>query len=150
MHRDAVRLLTNKNSDLQAVYFHDEKANKSFHCWPVVIFIDATYKLLETMSRFLVIIENGNEEIEIVTLVLLTVEDAETLHWFFEVFKDFDLKWDSLWATMADKDVKKKSIIRAFFHHRNFTYVLSLFNKLSAEKEICRSGQFLKVSRRQH
>ncbi|KAH9364987.1 hypothetical protein HPB48_015965 [Haemaphysalis longicornis] len=69
---------------------------KSVHCWLEVIFIDATYKLLETrMSCFLVIIENSNGESEIVAVGLFAAEDAHTLRWFFEVFKDLNPKWDS-------------------------------------------------------
>ncbi|KAH9375828.1 hypothetical protein HPB48_009905 [Haemaphysalis longicornis] len=84
MHRATVRLLTGENSGLQAVYFEDEEMKKSFHCWPEVIFMDATNKLLETgMSCFLVIIENGNSESNIVAAGLLASEDAHTLRWFF-------------------------------------------------------------------
>ncbi|KAH8025880.1 hypothetical protein HPB51_013585 [Rhipicephalus microplus] len=90
-HNATVRLLTDENRELQAVYFQDDVMKKSFQCWPEVIFIDATYKLLETrMSCFLVIIENGNGESEIVAVGLFSTEDADTLRWFFEEFKDLN------------------------------------------------------------
>lgn len=67
------------------------------------------------MSCFLVTIENGNGESEIVAVGLFTTEDADTLRWFFEVFKDLNPKWDSVRVTMADKNVKERSVIRVLF-----------------------------------
>ncbi|KAH8041822.1 hypothetical protein HPB51_018616 [Rhipicephalus microplus] len=115
-HNATVHLLTDENGELQAVYFQDDVMKKSFLCWPEVIFIDATYKLLETrMSCFLVIIENGNEESEIVAVGLFSIEDADKLHWFFEEFKDLNVSWNSVRITMVDKDVKERSVIRELF-----------------------------------
>nr|XP_037280279.1 uncharacterized protein LOC119173576 [Rhipicephalus microplus] len=115
-HNATVRLLTDENRELQAVYFQDDVMKKSFQCWPEVIFIDATYKLLETrMSCFLVIIENGNGESEIVAVGLFSTEDADTLRWFFEEFKDLNPSWNSVRVTMADKDVKERPVIKELF-----------------------------------
>lgn len=75
-----VLVLKDENNDLQAIYFQDDYMKRSFHDCPEVIFIDATYKLLETrMACFLVIIENSNGESEIVSVGLFATEDAATL-----------------------------------------------------------------------
>ncbi|KAH9372145.1 hypothetical protein HPB48_009722 [Haemaphysalis longicornis] len=50
-HKATVRLLTDENEDLQAIYFQDEGMKKSFQDCPEILFIDATYKLLETRWR---------------------------------------------------------------------------------------------------
>lgn len=115
-HRASVRVLKDENNDLQAIYFQDDYMKRSFHDCPEVIFIDATYKLLETrMACFLVIIENSNGESEIVSVGLFATEDAATLRWFFEAFKSLNPKWDSVRVTMADKDVKERSVVKELF-----------------------------------
>ncbi|KAH8020349.1 hypothetical protein HPB51_000982 [Rhipicephalus microplus] len=115
-HRASVRVLKDKNNDLQAICFQDDYMKRSFHDSPEVIFIDATYKLLETrMACFLVIIENSNGESEILSVGLFATEDAATLHRFFEAFKSLNPKCDSARVTMADKDVKERSVVKELF-----------------------------------
>lgn len=93
-HKETVRLLTNENKELEAIYLQDEVMKRSFEDCPEVLFIDATYKLLETrMACFLVIIENSIGESEIICMGLFATKDAATLSWFFEVFKDMNPKW---------------------------------------------------------
>ncbi|XP_040079462.1 zinc finger SWIM domain-containing protein 1-like [Ixodes scapularis] len=115
-HHATVRVLTDENDELQAIYFQDDQMKRSFQDCPEVLFIDATYKLLETrMACFLVIIENSNGESEIVSVGLFTTEDAGTLRWFFEAFKSLNPKWESVRVTMADKDVKERSVVKQLF-----------------------------------
>lgn len=47
-HKATVRLLTNENKELEAIYFQDEVMRRSFKDCPEVLFVDTTYKLLET------------------------------------------------------------------------------------------------------
>ncbi|KAH8040566.1 hypothetical protein HPB51_011394 [Rhipicephalus microplus] len=78
--------------------------------------MDATYKLLETrMACFLVITENSNGESEIVSVGLFATEDAATLRSFVEASKSLNPKWDSVRVTMADKDVKERSVVKELF-----------------------------------
>lgn len=115
-HKAAVRLLTDENNELQALYFQDEHMKASFEAYPELIFVDATYKLLDTrMACFLVIIENGNGESEIVAVGLFGREDAETLHWFFEAFKALNPQWEAVRVTMADKDIKERQVVKQQF-----------------------------------
>ncbi|KAL1429649.1 hypothetical protein MTO96_015917 [Rhipicephalus appendiculatus] len=108
-----VRVLADENNDLRAIFFQDEGMKRSFSNYPEIIFIDATYKLLETrMSCFLVIVEDGNGESEIVAVGLFSTEDGDTLKWFFEVFTAVNGKWDSIKVTMADKDIKERHVVR--------------------------------------
>ncbi|KAH7962502.1 hypothetical protein HPB52_016536 [Rhipicephalus sanguineus] len=106
-----VRVLADESNDLKAIFFQDEGMKRSFSNYPEIIFIDATYKLLETrMSCFLIVVEDGNGESEIVAVGLFMTEDGETLKWFFEVFKALNSKWDSIKVTMADKDIKERHV----------------------------------------
>ncbi|KAH6946946.1 hypothetical protein HPB50_016235 [Hyalomma asiaticum] len=66
-----VHLLVDEKNELRALFFQDDDMKKSFDAYPEIIFIDATYKLLETrMACFLVIIEDGNGESDIVAVGL--------------------------------------------------------------------------------
>ncbi|KAH9369583.1 hypothetical protein HPB48_011523 [Haemaphysalis longicornis] len=47
-HKAAVRLLTDEDNELQALYFQDEHMKASFEAYLELIFVDATYKLLDT------------------------------------------------------------------------------------------------------
>lgn len=79
-YKATVRLLTDENNELRAILFQDDSMQRSFEDYPEIIFIDATYKLLETrMSCFLVIGEDGNGESEIVAVGLFSTEDGDTL-----------------------------------------------------------------------
>ncbi|KAH9364382.1 hypothetical protein HPB48_016253 [Haemaphysalis longicornis] len=111
-YASTVRLLTDENNELRAIFFQDDAMRRSFEDYPEIIFIDATYKLLETrMSCFLMLVEDGNGESEIVAVGLFGVEDGDTLRWFFNVFKELNKSWNSVKITMADKDLKERRIV---------------------------------------
>lgn len=111
-YASTVRLLTGENNELRAIFFQDDAMRRSFEDYPEIIFIDATYKLLETrMSCFLMLVEDGNGESEIVAVGLFGVEDGDTLRWFFNVFKELNKSWNSVKITMADKDLKERRIV---------------------------------------
>ncbi|KAH9372828.1 hypothetical protein HPB48_021549 [Haemaphysalis longicornis] len=111
-YKATVRLLSDENNELRALFLQDEAMKKSFGDYPEIIFIDATYKLLETrMSCFLVIVEDGNGESEIVAAGLFATEDGDTLRWFFDVFKELNPSWDAIRIVMADKDWKERKVV---------------------------------------
>lgn len=108
----SVRLLVDEKDELRAMFFQDDAMKSSFAAYPEIIFIDATYKLLETrMACFLVLIEDGNGLSEIVAVGLFATEDGETLQWFFEAFKESNPSWASIRVTMADKDLKERQVV---------------------------------------
>lgn len=77
-----------------------------------IIFIDATYKLLETsMACFLVILEDGNGKSKIVAVGLFATEDSDTLRSFLNILKQLNKNWDSVRVAMADKDLKERQVI---------------------------------------
>ena len=52
----------------------------TFHVYPEIAFLDATYKLLELkFPVYLFVVEDANEEGEIVSLGSLVHKDAESL-----------------------------------------------------------------------
>ncbi|KAG0445030.1 hypothetical protein HPB47_002803 [Ixodes persulcatus] len=63
------------------------------------------------MSCFLMLVENGNGESEIVSVGLFATEDGDTLQWISHVFKELNKSWDSIKITMADKDLKERQIV---------------------------------------
>ncbi|KAH9380741.1 hypothetical protein HPB48_008877 [Haemaphysalis longicornis] len=111
-YKATVRLLSDKNNELKALFLQDETTKKSFGDHPEIIFIDATYKLLETrMSCFLVIVEDGNGDSKIVAAGLFATEEGDALWWFFDVFKELNPNWDAIQIVMADKDWKERKVV---------------------------------------
>lgn len=111
-YKATVRLLTDENNELRPMFFQDETMKRSFGDYPEIIFIDATYKLLETqMSCFRVIVEDGNGESEIIAVGLFGSEDGDTLRWFLNVFKELNKSWAAARIVMADKDLKERQVV---------------------------------------
>ena len=85
----------------------------SFIAYPELIFVDATYKLLNLgIPTYLVLCEDSNGQSEIVAVCLLVSEDAESIDWMFSVFKKCNDKWKDIRMVMADKDIKEHDIIK--------------------------------------
>lgn len=92
------------------------------------------------MACFLVIIENGNGESEIVAVGLFTAEDSGTLRWFFENFKALNPSWQAVRVTMADKDIKERSVVKELFP--SSALHICAFHTLQA---FCREVSILKL-----
>ena len=61
---------------------------RTFQSYPEIIFVDATYKLLELqLPVYLIVCEDSNGSSEIVAMGILVTEDSESIKWLFEVFK---------------------------------------------------------------
>ena len=119
----------------------------SFSAYPELIFVDATYKLLNLgIPTYLVLCEDSNGQSEIVAVCLLVSEDAESIDWMFSVFKKCNDKWKDIRVVMADKDIKERDVIKKYLPQ--VAVLICLFHTLrtfrreiSCEKLGISSGQ---------
>ena len=76
---------------------------KAFDAYPEILFIDATYWLLELrFPLYIILIEDGNEQSEIAAFLLL--EETETsLSKIMSIFEENNPSWAATRVLMADK-----------------------------------------------
>lgn len=68
--------------------FQDECMRSYLKSFPRVLFVDATYKLLEIrLPIYLTLYEDSMGNSEIVSVGMLSVEDEASLHWMFETLR---------------------------------------------------------------
>ena len=68
----SVHVMANDQKELLGVHFQDDQMKKTFDAYPEILFIDATYKLLELrFPLYIILIEDGNGQSEIAAAFLL-------------------------------------------------------------------------------
>ena len=78
-----------------------------FKAYPELIFVDATYKLLNLgFPTFLILSEDSNGQSEISAVCLLASEDGDSIK-MCDTFKQHNDRWQIIRITMADKDLKE-------------------------------------------
>lgn len=69
-----------KNIVLLGIYFQDQQMKNILNAYPEMICVDATYKLLELrFPVYIILIEDGNGQSEVVAVFLLQEETEESL-----------------------------------------------------------------------
>jgi len=91
-------------------------------------------------------VEDGNGQSEVVALGLMTNEEKETLHWFFETFKRLNDRSTDTRLYMTDKDMVERKVIKEVFPDVNLAiclfHVLRTFNReITCEKQNINSVQ---------
>ncbi|KAG8181112.1 hypothetical protein JTE90_029145 [Oedothorax gibbosus] len=111
MHDCDIELQVNSNKELFGIFIQDPIMKAAFHFYSEIIFVDSTYKLVDTNFPLLVLMtENGNGESEVVAVGLFVIEDRETMKWFFETFIKKN-KCDNIRVAVTDKDFIERSVI---------------------------------------
>ena len=86
---------------------------EAFRAYPECICQDATYKLLELgCAVYVIICEDSNGQIEVVTLCLLVSEDENSIKWMMNTFKERNSESDNIRVIMADKDIVEQQVIK--------------------------------------
>ena len=125
-------------------FFQDAEMREAFKAYPEIIFIDATYKLLELgLPVYLMLCEDSNGQSEIVCVCLLCCEDTNSMTWMMETFKKYNAEWGKCRVVMADKDIGERDVIKQCLP--NASVLICLFHTLrSFKREI--SGEKLGIS----
>ena len=89
-----VDIVVNDSGMLMGIFFQDQEMKNIFAAFPEILFIDATYKLLEIrFPVFLLLIEDGNGQSEIVAVFLVLEENQMSLKKMLAFFKKHNEKW---------------------------------------------------------
>ena len=103
-----VAVLVDDNKALRGLFFQDQSMIDTFNAYPEIIFVDATYKLLElSLPVFLILCEDSNGCSEVVGVCLLVCEDLESMKWMMETFKQHNPRSSDIRIVMSDKDIKE-------------------------------------------
>lgn len=118
-----------------------------FNSYPEIVFLDATYKLLEIgIPTYLMLCEDSNGLSEIVFVTLLVAEDQESMEWMMNAFKRNNPNWTDVRIVMAYKDIGERDVVKSLLP--SASVLICLFHALrtfrrevSCEKLGITSGQ---------
>ena len=104
------------NQELTGLFFQDERMRKVFSEYPEFLCVDATYKVNDLrMPLYLLIVENGNGQSEIVGIWVVANESEETIQAMVDIFKDQNPKWSDIKTVMTDKDFVEREVFSKSF-----------------------------------
>ena len=102
----SIEVCVDDGNVVQAIYFQTEEMKNTFAAYPELVFIDATYKLNDLrMPVYLMVVEDGNGESEVIGIWVVRQEDNQTIRKMVEIFKKHNDKWDKVECVISDKDM---------------------------------------------
>lgn len=104
-----VELLVKDNDQFQGIFIQDREMQQAY---PEILFIDATYKLLELRFPVYVLVEDGNGQSEITAI---SEETEQSISCMVEAFKKHNSDWKSVRVIMSDKDMTERTVFAAAF-----------------------------------
>ena len=79
---------------------------ESFTAFPELICIDATYKLLELgFPVYVMVCVDFNGQAKVVAASILVTENAQSIAWMMNTFKQHNEAWKKIHVIMAYKDI---------------------------------------------
>ena len=142
-----VDVYSDELQNFKGMFFQDEAMKNCFNSYPEIVFIDATYKLLDINTPvYVMLVEDSNGQSEIVFTCLLVNEDHDSVKWMMETFKKRNSNWQKVRVVMADKDMDERNVIKEAFPSASMLiclfHVLRTFRReISCEKLGITSGQ---------
>ena len=89
-----MEVYSDKDKNFKGLFFQDSQMRQAFEAYPELIFIDATYKLLELgLPTYLLLCEDSNGQSEIIGVCLVS-EDASSMKWMMDTFKKCNAEWE--------------------------------------------------------
>lgn len=112
-HNCTVDVCIDTNDNFCGLFVQDKQMCDTFSAYPEILFLDATYKLLELcFPVYIFVVEDANGEAEIVGMGALVHEDAESLGWLIESFKKRNPNVNKTRLVMADKDLNERDMLK--------------------------------------
>ena len=101
---------------------------------------------LNWASQFTFWCEDSNGQSEIIAVCLLVTEDAESIVWMMDSFKEHNDEWERIRVVMADKDIGERDVIKRCVPNAAvliclFHTLRSLRREITCEKMGITSGQ---------
>ena len=118
-----------------------------FSAYPELVCVDAIYKLLELrFPVYVMLIEDGNGQSEIVAVFLLLEENETSISAMVNSFKTHNNRWESVRVLMADKDMTERDVFASAFPQAKLLICLyhtfrSFRREIVTEKMGITSGQ---------
>ena len=92
-----MQVYSDEQNNFQDLFFQDRIMKEVFQAYPELIFVDATYRLLNLgFPTFLILSEDSNGQSEVSAVCLLVSEDGDSIKWMFDTF---GRQFVSLWQT---------------------------------------------------
>ena len=111
-----VEIIISESDIFHGIFFQDQEMKQVFSAYPQIIFVDATYKLLELrFPVYIILVEDGNGQSELAAVFLLLEETESSISVMVDAFKKHNSKWDSVRVIMADKDMTERDVFAAAF-----------------------------------
>lgn len=99
--------------NFNGLFYQDEEMRLIFDAFPEILLIDATYKLNNLrLPLYVMLAIDGNGESEIIGLMLLADEQADTFRSVIRLFKKHNSAWEQINCVMADKDMTERKVIK--------------------------------------
>ena len=136
-----------EENNLKGIFFQDQEMRKVFSAYPEILFIDATYKLLELrFPLYIMLVENGNGLSEVASAFLLLEETQESLSKVIDIFKQHNPSWELVRVIMTDKDITERDVLASGFPSAELLICLfhtfrTLRCEISVDKMGISSGQ---------
>jgi len=109
-----VELYSDSEKNLLGIFWQDREMKESFVAFPELMCIDAIYKLLELgLPVYLMVCVDSNGQTEVVAACILVTENAQSMAWMMNTFKQHNEQWKSVRVIMADKDIGERDIIKS-------------------------------------
>ena len=90
----SVEVYSDEEKNFKGLFFQDVQMADAFQAYPEIIFLDATYKLLELgLPVYIMLCEDSNGQSEIIAVCLLVFEDVI---WMMNTFKKMNSKWGNI------------------------------------------------------
>lgn len=127
-----------QNSDIEILkdqiifkelYFQDLEMKNCLKAYPDIIFLDATYKLLNCRAPvYFVVIIDARSLNELVAVGILVDETKDVLSWFINTFKKHNVITESKTKVfITDKDIVKRKVLKKYFQILMFNYVYFMY-----------------------
>ena len=105
---------------------------KCLKAYSEILFLDATYKLLELrLPVYLFMVEDSMRETEVVAVGILVAETEDSVRWMLESLRERNPEFKPK-VFMADKDFNERAIIKELFP--TATVLICLFHSLRSFK----------------
>ncbi len=111
-----VEVITSESNVFHGIFFQDQEMKQIFSAYLEILFVDATYKLLELrFPVYVLLVEDGNGQSEVASIFLLLEETELSIQTTVNAFKKHNSKWESTRVIMADKDMTEREVFGAAF-----------------------------------
>ncbi|XP_039300754.1 uncharacterized protein LOC120356037 [Nilaparvata lugens] len=128
-----VEIVSNEENQFLGLFYQDIEMQRTYSTYPEILFVDAIYKVSNLrIPLYILIVEDGNGNSEIVALMLLASEDALTIDKMVEVFKKHNPAWENTVTIMTDKDFQERKSFKNGFQRAEM--LICLFHTLRSFK----------------